>query len=256
MTNIQYLDPGENNGTPVLMLHGLGVDGSSWVLQFPALINAGFRPIAVDVPGFGSSPYGNAAWSIPRVTRDIAAFLDDKKLSSVNVVGLSMGGTIAQQLVLDFPQKVIKIVLANTFSVLRPSTLKGWMYFVQRFILVHTLGLPAQAKFVAKKIFPHLDQDGLRKEIILQITNADPRAYRGAMRSLGTFNSSRRLSEINVPVLVITGSKDTTVQPTHQARMADLIPGARHAIIPEAGHAASIDNPDKFNKILVDFLLE
>jgi len=256
MANIHYLDPGVNHGIPVLLLHGLGVDGSSWAMQFPSLINAGFRPIAVDVPGFGRSLRGNEAWSIQRVTRDIAIFLNEIKISSVHVVGLSMGGTIAQQLAFDFPQIVSKLVLANTFSVLRPSTFQGWMYFIQRVILVHTLGLPAQAKFVSDKIFSKPDQGALRKEMVQQITNADPRAYRAAMRSLGTFNSKSRLSEIKIPVLVITGAKDTTVQPTHQAQMTAWIPGARQEIMPEAGHAASVEFPDEFNRILVDFLLE
>jgi len=256
MENIHYLDPGENRGIPVLLLHGLGVDGSSWIMQFPALMNAGFRPIAVDVPGFGRSPRGKTPWSIQRVSNDIATFLQDNKIPSVHVVGLSMGGTIAQQLVFDFPHIVSKLVLANTFSVLRPSTFQGWMYFIQRIILVHTLGLPAQAKFVAEKIFPKPEQYELRKEMIQQITNADPRAYRAAMRSLGTFNSKRRLSEIKIPVLVITGAKDRTVQPNHQAQMTTWITGARQEIIPGAGHAASVESPDEFNRILVDFLLD
>lgn len=256
MTSIYYLDPGEKKGIPVLMLHGLGVDSSSWVLQFSDLMDAGFRPIAVDIPGFGRSPSGSDPWSINRVTSDIVTFMQEMNLSNVNVVGLSMGGTVAQQLALDFPKMVSKLVLANTFTVLRPSSLKGWMYFIQRFILVHTLGLPAQARFVADRIFPQPQQDELRNEMIKQITNADLHAYRAAMRSLATFNSKFRLSEIKVPVLVITGAKDTTVHPSLQAQMAAWIPGALHEIIPEAGHAASVECPDEFNRILVKFLLE
>ena len=256
MINIHYLDPGDDRRYPVLLLHGLGVDGSSWALQFPALMDAGFRPIAVDVPGFGRSPRGKTPWSIQRVSNDISTFLRENKIPPVHVVGLSMGGTIAQQLAFDYPQLVSKIVLANTFSVLRPSTFQGWMYFIRRIILVHTLGLPAQAKFVADKIFSKPEQAELREEMIQQITNADPRAYRAAMRSLGTFNSRHRLSEIKIPVLIITGAKDTTVLPAHQAQMKTWIPGARQKILPDAGHAASVEFPDEFNRILVDFLME
>lgn len=256
MTNIQYLDPGDSQGFPVLLLHGLGVDGSSWVLQFQALIDAGFRPVAVDIPGFGRSQRGTKSWSIQRVTGDIVAFLQENNIPTVHVVGLSMGGTIAQQLTLDYPHLVSKLVLVNTFSVLRPSSFKAWLYFIQRFILVHTLGLPAQAKFVAERIFSKPDQEELRKEMIKQITNADPRAYRAAMRSLGTFNSKPRLTGINIPVLVITGAKDTTVHPGHQTQMTSWIPGARQVIMPGAGHAASVEFPDEFNRILVDFLLK
>lgn len=256
LTNIHYLDPDGKSGTPVMLLHGLGVDGSSWVLQFPDLISAGFRPIAVDVPGFGSSPYGNERWSIRRVTRDIADLMHELKIYPAHIVGLSMGGTIAQQLTFDFPQFVSKLVLANTFAVLRPATLGGWWYFTQRFILVHTIGLPVQAEFVANRIFARPEQEKLRTEMIQQITKADPRAYRAAMRSLGFYNSKGRLSEIKVPALVITGEKDTTVQPTHQTQMASWIPGARQIIMPEAGHAASVEFPNEFNRILLEFLLE
>jgi len=256
MSRINYRDPGDKNSKPVLLLHGLGVDGSSWVLQFPALISAGFRPIAVDVPGFGKSPIGKKNWSIEHISRDIADFLMNNNLYPVHIVGLSMGGTIAQQITLEFPNLVSKLVLANTFSILRPETVKGWVYFLQRFLLVQTLGLPVQAKFVANRIFPLADQEILRREMISQICKADPRAYRAAMRSLGFFNSRKRLHEIKIPTLIITGAKDTTVQPAHQSKMAGWIPGARQVIMKDAGHAASVEFPDEFNKLLLEFLLE
>ena len=256
MAEIHFLDPGDKNGKPVLLIHGLGVDGSSWVLQFPALIHSGFRPIAIDVPGFGQSPRGNSRWNIQRVSRYIAEFLQENKLLPVQIVGLSMGGIIAQQLVFDFPQMATKLVLVNTFSVLRPTSIHSWMYFVQRFILVHTLGIHAQANFVAKRIFPNIEQGELRNEMIKQIIRADPRAYRAAMRSLGLFNSRDRLPNIKIPVLIITGEKDTTVLPAHQSKLKNWIPGSRQELIPDAGHAASIDTPDEFNRLLVNFLLE
>jgi len=256
MANIHYLDPGDKDGKPVLLLHGLGVDGSSWTLQFPSMISSGFRPIAVDVPGFGNSKYGNKKWSIERVSMDLAEFMQEIRIFPAYVVGLSMGGTIAQAITLNYPDLVSKLVLANTFSVLRPKTLKGWMYFLQRFVLVQTLGLPVQAEFVAKRIFPNQDQEIIRQEMISQICNADPRAYRAAMRSLGMFNSKKRLHEIKVPTLVITGAKDTTVHPTHQTQMTEWIPGARQVIMKEAGHAASVEFPDQFNELLINFLCE
>lgn len=256
MSTILYIDPGEKSGKPVLLIHGLGVDGSSWTLQFPELINAGFRPIAIDVPGFGNSPIGTSNWSIERVSRDIVEFLKENKFDPIIIIGLSMGGTIAQQITLDYPGLVSKLVLANTFSVLRPASLKGWIYFIQRFVLVHTLGLKVQSRFVSKRIFPLPEQEGLRMEMISQILKADPRAYRAAMRSLGLFNSKKRLPGINIPTLVITGAKDTTVPPTHQSTMAGWIPGAKQVFMKEAGHAASVEFPEEFNRILLDFLIE
>lgn len=256
MTNIHYLDPGDKDGRPVVLLHGLGVEGSSWVLQFPALKNAGFRPIAVDIPGFGNSPYGKKRWNIERVSRDLAGFIRENELFPVCLVGLSMGGTIAQQITLDFPDLVKKLVLANTFSFLRPASIAGWLYFFQRFFIVHTLGLEVQANFVAKRVFPLPEQQVLRNEMVTQIRKADPRAYRAAMRSLGFFNSKDRLKTINIPTLVITGTKDTTVHPTHQSTMAKLIPAARQVFIEDAGHAVSVEFPDVFNRVILEFLSE
>ena len=184
----------------------------------------------------------------------MAEFLQKMNVVPSHVVGISMGGTIAQQLTLDFPQWVRKLVLVNTFSLLRPKRLSGWFYFLQRFILVHSLGLPTQAKFVSRRIFPQEDQQVLRDLLIDQISKTDPRAYRAAMRSLGLFNSSKRLSEIMIPTLVVTSEWDTTVPLESQRLLAERINGAQQVVIPGAGHAVSVDQPEQFNKVLLDFL--
>lgn len=254
MVKLHFLDPNPSDSTAVLLLHGLGANGSSWTLQFDPLIKSGFRPLAPDTPGFGDSPYDGKGWSIPRVAASMAEFLQEMNVVPSHVVGISMGGTIAQQLTLDFPQLVRKLVLVNTFSVLRPKRLSGWLYFFQRFVLVHSLGLPTQAKFVSRRIFPREDQQVLRDLLIDQISRTDPRAYRAAMRSLGLFNSSKRLSEIKIPTLVVTGERDTTVPLESQRLLAVRINGAQQSVIPGAGHAVSVDHPDQFNMILLDFL--
>jgi 3-oxoadipate enol-lactonase len=254
MTKLHFLDPNPEGNPGVLLLHGLGANGSSWTLQFDPLVKAGFRPIAPDTPGFGESPYDGKGWSIQRCAAAMAELVQELGPASAHVVGISMGGTIAQQFALDFPHLEKKLVLVNTFAILRPARLSGWLYFLQRFILVHTLGLPTQAKFVAARIFPGEDQQIMRDLLIEQITQADPRAYRAAMRSLGLFNSMGRLGEIAVPTLVMTGDRDTTVPVVNQLKLAERIRGAKHVYIPDAGHAVTIDQPDLFNKELLDFL--
>jgi len=144
--------------------------------------------------------------------------------------------------------------LVSTFSVLRPEKLDGWLYFLQRLFLVTVLGLPAQARMVARRIFPQPGSESLREMLIATITRADPRAYRAAMRSLGLFDSRGRLSEIAVPTLVVTGAHDTTVPPSRQRLLAGWITGARQVTISDAGHAVSVDRPEEFNRLLIDFL--
>jgi 3-oxoadipate enol-lactonase len=256
MTKLHFLDPNPKGNSVVLLLHGLGANGSSWTLQFDPLIKAGFRPIAPDTPGFGESPYDGKGWSIQRSAAAMAELVKELVTTPVHVVGISMGGTIAQQIAFDFPHPVKKLVLVNTFAILRPTSLSGWLYFLQRFILVHTLGLPTQAKFVAARIFPGEDQQVMRDLLIKQITQADPRAYRAAMRSLGLFNSTGKLDQIKAPTLVVTGDRDSTVPVANQRNLAEHIHGAKHVFIPDAGHAVTIDQPDLFNEELLGFLRE
>jgi pimeloyl-ACP methyl ester carboxylesterase len=90
--------------------------------------------------------------------------------------------------------------------------------------------------------------------MIAQILQADPRAYRAAMRSLGIFNSSCRLTQINAPTLIVTAENDSTVAPANQRVLVENIPGARQVLIPAAGHAVTIDQPERFNQAMLDFL--
>jgi pimeloyl-ACP methyl ester carboxylesterase len=253
---ISFLDPNPAGSPTVLLLHGLGANASSWTLQFDSLIEVGMRPLAPDAPGFGQSRYDGRGWSFKRVAADLAGLLGELRIGPVHLVGLSMGGVLAQQFVLDYPQLVRKLVLVSTFSVLRPETLSQWGYFFRRLLVVHTLGLKQQSEFVARRVFPEAGQAALRRMAMEQIATADPRAYRAAMRSLGFFNSRRRLKEIKVPALIVTGANDSTVSPAHQRMLAGGICGARQVVIPEAGHAVAIDQFAAFNQILLEFLLD
>lgn len=256
MTKLHYLDPNPTGHPAVLLLHGLGADANSWTLQLPALTGAGFRPIATDTSGFGLSPYDGHGWSINRMAAELAGLLEELQTGPAHVVGLSMGGTIAQQFALNTPHLIRKLVLVSTFAVLRPDTLSGWLYFLQRFILVNTLGLPAQAKVVAQHVFPGPRYGQLREMLVETISRADPRAYRKAMSSLGLFNSVKRLGEIKVPTLVVTGAGDTTVTQSRQRILVDGISAARQVIIPDAGHAVPVDQAESFNRELLAFITD
>jgi len=254
MSRLHFLDPHPGGAPAVLLLHGLGANGTSWALQFDALSAAGMRPLAPDAPGFGASSYDRRGWNFKRVAADLADLLVECHTGPVHVVGLSMGGVIAQQFVLDFPQFVRKLVLVSTFSVLLPEGLSQWLYFAQRALVVHTVGLATQSKIVAQRVFPDPGQQALREMAEEQIAAADPRAYRAAMRCLGLFNSRSRLKEIKVPTLVISGANDSTITPERQKALAEAISGARQVIIPNAGHAVAIDQFEAFNRELLQFL--
>jgi 3-oxoadipate enol-lactonase len=254
MTFLHIIDPNPKGKQAVLLLHGLGATGASWELQLTALAGEGFRPLAPDMPGFGQSKYDGRGWSIRRIAAQIAESLVEFKTGPVHLVGLSMGGVVAQQLAFDFPKLIKKIVLVSTFSVLRPDSLSGLLYFLKRIAAISFLGLPAQAGVVAERVFPAPDQAHLRDLLVESITSADPLAYRAAMCSLGLFDSRKWLGSLTVPALVITGAGDTTVSPARQAELLGGIIGAQQAIIKGAGHAVNVDHCEEFNQVLLEFL--
>ena len=186
----------------------------------------------------------------------MAGLLEELGSGPAHVVGLSMGGVIAQQFALDFPQLTKKLVLVSTFSVLRPDDFNGWAYFIRRVISVVTMGQAAQAQMVARRVFPDPKNQELREMFLAIVMRADPRAYRRAMTALGLFDSTRRLCEIHAPTLVITGADDSTVSPARQKLLVDGIVGSRQVIIQNAGHAVSVDQAEKFNQTILAFLQE
>lgn len=254
--SIHYLDENPQGRSPVLLLHGLGATGASWQLQAPALVEAGFRVIAPDARGFGASTWPGGIARVADLASDMARLLEALGATPAHVVGISMGGALALQLTLDAPHLLRRLVLANTFAALRPPRLSGYAYFGFRYLLVLMAGHQIQGQAVARRIFPRPEQEQYRRELLAEILQANPQGYRSAMRALARFNVQSRLREIRVPTLVVTAAGDTTIPPLTQARLAQGIPNARQSIIPNAGHAVTIDQPAHFNQILLEFLYQ
>jgi pimeloyl-ACP methyl ester carboxylesterase len=253
-TFFHYLDFNPQGHPAVVLLHGLGVDGSSWGYQIPSLCEAGLRPIAPDLPGFGKSIAGKGRWSIGKVAEDLERFVLGLVGQPLVVVGISMGGTIALQFALDFPQWVEKLVLVNTFACLRPQRFDEMGYLLGRFVVANVRGKEYQAEMVTRRIFPREEQRELRRAMTARILQADQRIYRQAMQALALFDVRRRLAEIHVPTLVISGQNDNTVPLVNQRVLAEHIPGARQVIIPDAGHAVIVDQVAAFNRTLLEFI--
>jgi 3-oxoadipate enol-lactonase len=252
--HIHYLDENPASQSSVVLLHGLGASCTSWQLQIPPLTQAGFRVIAPDAPGFGKSNYTGGNSSIAAMATRIADFIRALGIPAYSVVGISMGGTLALQLAFDHPEAIQKMILVNTFARLQVENPRILPYVLLRMILVHTLGLPAQARTVAQRIFPHPDQEFLRQELMKEVAQADVHAYRAAMRALGRFDVRKWLCEIHCPTLIITGEADNTVPPPNQDLLARSIPGSRQVYIPQAGHAVTVEKPEQFNPLMLEFL--
>lgn len=252
---IHYEEHNPAGSPTVLLLHGLGSAGADWLLQFPPLAAAGYRVLAPDLRGFGQSSWPEKT-SVPAMAQDMALLLHTLEAAPAHAVGISMGGTVALQLALDHADLVRRLVLINTFARLRPQGLSGYLYFPLRALLMYTMGLETQARLVTQRIFPHPDQAELRDQLYQRVIHTNPRAYRATMWALLRFNVEKRLGDIRVPTLVVTGEEDTTIPPAIQRRLVEGIPGAQQVVIPQAGHAVIADSPDEFNRALLSFLRE
>ena len=254
LPQVYFDDPAPENQKPVILLHGLGSDHSSWIYQSDMLTANGFRPIAVDIPGFGKSTYPYQHWTIRNVSMLVIKAVVDTMDCQPALVGLSIGGTIAQEIVRNRPEKINKLVLVSTFAKLRPSVRKTLPYLSKRFRQVITGDIRDQAVTVADRIFPEQDQGLFHEYLIDQIRHANPKTYRQAMIALAVFNSASWMRQWGGDTLVISGDSDTTVTLENQKRLARILKNAQFEVVPKAGHAVTIDQRDRFNQLLLNFL--
>jgi len=251
---LHYLESNPSRRPTVLLLHGLGATGQSWQLQTPPLVQAGYRVLAPDAPGFGNSSSAKGAVSIAQMASAMVRLLRSLEIERADVVGLSMGGTIALRLVLEHSELVGHLVLVSTFAHLRIAKPMLIPYYAARVLLVLLFGPRVQATAVARRVFSDQSQEPMREAFLQEVASAAPRSYRGAMRDLATFDVRQRLGEIRRPTLVVGGDQDTTIPLPLQKELVVGIRGARLAIVHGAGHAVNVDHAEEFNRILVEFL--
>jgi len=249
--HIHYEESG--SGPAILLLHGLGSCGQDWMLQTPALKRT-FRVLAPDLRGHGQTDKPQGRVRVAHLASDMLGLLDALNVERTHVVGLSLGGCVALALALDAAQRVRSLALVNTFAHLEPGPPGHALMLMSRLALLGVRGLPAQAHFVAARMFPKPEQEMLRKLAAERIASNDMATYRRLMLAIGAFDVRNRLGQIACPTLVIAGDRDTTV-PLHPKQMlAAHIPGARLTIVADSGHATPIDQPETFNQLVLGFI--
>lgn len=242
-------------GPAVVLIHGLGSCGEDWfLLQAPALSQR-YRVLMPDLRGHGRSDKPPGPYTVPQMADDIAGWMQVLGTGPAHVVGLSLGGLVAQALAVRHPTQVRSLVLVNTFAYLRPRGLKEWWITVIR-IGALLIKMALHARKEAEEMFPRTDQAGLRRVAYQRLCANDPQAYRAAMIAAAQYDGRPDLRCIRAPTLVVAGSEDTVVPLRAKEELASGIPGARLVVIPRSGHATPTDQPVAFNRVLLEFLKE
>ena len=240
-------------GDALVFLHGLGSCGQDWLLQMPVLADR-FHVIAPDLRGHGESARPQGRVCVTDLAGDVTGMMDALGVGRAHLVGLSLGGCVAQQIALDCPARIRSLTLVNTFARYDSGEPRTAILVALRMVILGTLGLPTQARLVAARLFPKPEQAPLRQIAAQRIAANDPATYRRMLIAIQRFDVRDRLGEIRCPTLVIAGERDTTVPLRAKRFLAAHISGARLEIVADSGHATPVDQPDAFNELLTRFL--
>ena len=241
-------------GEPVLLLHGLGSRSEDWQLQVPALAER-YRVVTADMRGHGRTSKPSGPYSVPMMAADVLGLLDALGIETAHVVGLSMGGMIAFQMAVDRPERVRSLVIVNSGPELVARTFNERLRVWQRLALARLSSPARTAQFLGPRLFPKPEQAELRAQFIAQWAQNDPRAYRAAMRALVGWSVLDRVGALRCPTLIISGDRDYT-PPSYKEHYTALIPGARLVVLEDSGHASPIDQAERFNACVLDFLAD
>jgi 3-oxoadipate enol-lactonase/4-carboxymuconolactone decarboxylase len=242
-----------NAGKPVLILsHSISTDHAMWEPQIGDLLPH-FQILRYDTRGHGASEATAGEYSIEMLGQDILALADTLEISQFAFCGLSLGGAIGQWVTVHAPERVTRLVLANTSPQFVPRT--NWE---ARIAAVGKGGMSAVVDVAMQRFF---SPDTLAKQnphvtsIRSVFLGTDPVGYLGCCAALRDMNHGKLLRQLESPTLVISGERDVaTPWSGHGERLAQEIPGAK-ALHLAAAHLSNLERPRSFTTALLEFLL-
>ncbi|WNW11487.1 alpha/beta hydrolase [Pseudomonas sp. DTU_2021_1001937_2_SI_NGA_ILE_001] len=248
----EYGQQASGQGAPILLLHGLGSSGQDWEYQIPALA-ARHRVITLDLRGHGRSDKPRERYSIKGFAADVEALIEHLHLGPVHLVGLSMGGMVGFQLAVDQPQLLKSLCIVNSGPQVKVRSLNDLWQWLRRWSLARLLSMQALGQALGKLLFPRPDQAELRHKISERWARNDKRAYLASFDAIVGWGVQERLGRIACPTLVVAADRDYTPVALKQAYVK-LIPGARLVVIDNSRHATPLDQPEAFNRTLLEFI--
>ena len=250
------------SGPPVVCIQGVGVAGSGWGPQLPALASR-FTVITIDNRGIGDSTLGSDLVTIDAMSADVAAIMEAERVERAHVVGHSMGGLIALQLALSRPSSVTSLSLLCTFANgADPTALSLRMAVLGLRCRLGTRQMRRNAMLemiLPEDFLSRTDRVALARELgtLFGHDLADQLPIASAqLRAMSACSARSRLSELGgIPTLVVSGRHDPIAPPQLGRDMADRIPGARYEEFTEAGHALPIQCESRLNALLLEHLI-
>ena len=252
--------------TAVLLVHGLGGCWQNWLENLPALAELGHRAIAIDLPGFGSSPMPPWEVSIPGYGRFLGELAGRLGIERCTLVGNSMGGFISAEAAIQPPEWVERLVLVSSAGIShatmrREPAIAGARAVVAANPLMRALDVPAMRRPGLRKlafngILHHPER--LRPELLTELMGPSigAPAYLPSVAALVGYDLLDRLEEIRVPTLVVWGRDDLFVPVSDAAGFVERIPRAELVVFDDCGHMPMAERPVRFNRLIERFARE
>jgi 3-oxoadipate enol-lactonase len=251
---LYYEEAGQ--GEPLLMVQGLGTDHLGWMLQVPEL-SKHFRVITFDNRDVGQSKQADGPYEIADMARDGLALADHLELDEFHLVGMSMGGAIAQEMALEAQERLRTLTLVVTFAGGGNwATERSALWSEIRGLLDHETHLDWLLLYGMSEQFY---EDPERVAYAKQLMRANPHAqsveaFQRQVEASGRHETRDRLATISVPTHVIGAEHDTLVPVWKSQEIAELIPGADYSIMPRAPHALNMERAEEFNELVLGWL--
>lgn len=250
---IRYREDGRRDAPALVFSNSLGTDLQVWDRVFPAFAGD-FRVLRYDNRGHGLSDAPDAPYSLDDHVGDLLAVLDDAGVDSAVVVGLSVGGLIAQGLAARRPERVRALVLSNTAH--RIGTVESW---TQRIDAITAGGIGSVAEPVLERWFSADFRRERAAELAVwrnMLLRTPVQGYLGTCAALRDADLTAEAGRVRVPTLCIAGTEDGSTPPDLVRSTAGLIPGARFHLIEGAGHIPGVEKPDAVIAAIRTFLKE
>ena len=236
------------DGPPLLLIHGLGYARWGWEPVVEPLARS-FDVILFDNRGIGESDAPAGPYTAAELARDAQQVLDEAEVERAHVLGTSLGGMVAQELALDTPGRVDRLVLACT-------TPGGPQAFPlpARTVELMTRGASLR-EFVENALAPEPDPEIVERILVHREATAQPLEAWSAQAAAGAaFDAFDRIGGIAAPTLVLHGTEDGVVDPHNSTLLAERIPGARVDLFEGGGHLFFWEQPDRFVEVVTEFL--
>ena len=251
---LYYEEAGE--GEPLLMVQGLGTDHLGWMLQVPEF-SKHYRVITFDNRDVGQSKQADGPYGVADMARDALALAGDLELDTFHLVGMSMGGAIAQEMALQAPERLRTLTLVVTFAGGGNwAAERARLWAEIRGLIDRDTHLDWLLLFGMSEQF-YESPEGVEYAKQLMRANPHPQstdAFQRQVEASGRHEARDRLATISVPTHVIGAEHDALVPVWKSKEIADLIPGADYSVMPGAPHALNMERAQEFNEMVLGWL--